>query len=82
MRFAVAEELRLDHEPCLACGLRRLPNNLVELRGEGAKDPGHHDAVQSSPIDRRIGDIGEDVAVEGVEMKCEKHEVTPPLLVG
>jgi hypothetical protein len=50
--------------------------------GEGAEDPGQHVAVQSNPIDGQIGDVGEDVAVEGVAMKCEKHEVVPPLVVG
>jgi hypothetical protein len=54
----------------------------VELRGEGAEDPCHHDVVQSSPIDGWIGDVGEDVVVEGVATKREKHEVAPPLVVG
>jgi hypothetical protein len=54
----------------------------VELGREGAEDLGHHDTVQFSPIDRRISNIGEDVVVEGVTKKCEKHEVTPPLVIG
>jgi hypothetical protein len=54
----------------------------VELGGQGAEDPCHHDAVQSSPIDERISDIGEDVVVEGVATKREKHEVATPLVVG
>jgi hypothetical protein len=66
----------------LACGLRWFPNDLVEFGGEGAEDPCHHDAVQSSPIDEWIGDVGEDVVVQGVAMKREKHEVTPSLVVG
>jgi hypothetical protein len=53
----------------------------VELGGEGAEDLGHHDAVQSSPIDGRIGNIEEDVVVEGEATKREKHEITPPLVV-
>jgi hypothetical protein len=28
-----------------------------------------------------IDDVGEDMVVKGVTMKCEKHEVAPPLLV-
>jgi hypothetical protein len=75
-------ELSLDREPHLVCGLRRLPNNLMELRREDAKDPCYHDVVQSNTIDRRIGDIGEDMVVEGVATKCDKHEVAPPLVVG
>jgi hypothetical protein len=54
----------------------------VELEGQGAEDPCHHDVVQSSLIDGRISDIGEDVVVEGVATKREKHEVAPPLVVG
>jgi hypothetical protein len=38
--------------------------------------------MQSSPIDRWINDVGEDVIVEGVATKREKHEVVPPLVVG
>jgi hypothetical protein len=51
----------------------------MKLGGEGAEDPGHHDAVQSSTIDGWIDDIGEDVAIEGI---ATKHEVEPPLVVG
>jgi hypothetical protein len=73
--------LSLDREPRLTCALRRLPNNLVELGREGAEDSCHHDAVQSTPTDGRIGDVREDVVIEGITMKREKHEVTPPLVV-
>jgi hypothetical protein len=31
---------------------------------------------------RGIGDVGEDMVVQGVAMKREKHEVAPPLVVG
>jgi hypothetical protein len=44
----------------------------MEFRGEGAEDP----------IDRWIGDIGEDVVIKGVATKREKHEVVSPLIVG
>jgi hypothetical protein len=54
----------------------------MELRGQGAEDPCHHDVVQSSSIDGRISDIGEDVVVKGIATKREKHEVAPPLVVG
>jgi hypothetical protein len=54
----------------------------MELGGEGVEDPGHHDVVQFSPIDGRIGDVGEDMVIEGVAMKREKHEAAPPLVVG
>jgi hypothetical protein len=58
----------------------RISDSLL-LGGEGAEDPGHHDVVQSSPIDGRIGDIREDMVIEGVATKREKHEVTPLLVV-
>jgi hypothetical protein len=54
----------------------------VELGREGVKDSCHHDVVQSSPIDRRIDDGREEVVVEGVTTKREKHEIAPPLVVG
>jgi hypothetical protein len=53
----------------------------MEFTGEGAEDPGHHDAVLSSRIDGWISDIGEDVIIEGIAMKREKHKVMPPLVV-
>jgi hypothetical protein len=81
-RLAVAEELSLDHEPHLTCGLRWFSNDLMEFRREGDEDPCHQDDVQSSPIDRRINDIREDVVDQGVAMKREKHEVTSMLVVG
>jgi hypothetical protein len=54
----------------------------VELEGEGAENLCHHDVVQSSLIDGWIDDVGEDVVVEGVATKHEKHVVVPPLVVG
>jgi hypothetical protein len=53
----VAEELSLDREPRLTCGLRQFLNDLMEFKGEGANDPCHNDVVQSSPIDGWIDDI-------------------------
>jgi hypothetical protein len=81
-RLAVAEELSLECKPHLMSGLPRFTNDLVEFGGEGVEDPCHHDAVQSSPIDGWIGGVGEDVVIQGVSMKYEKHEVTLPLIVG
>jgi hypothetical protein len=78
----VAKELGLEREPCLMSGLRQFSNDLVEFGGEGAEDTCHHDVVQPSPIGGRISDVGEDVVVQGIEMKCEKHEVMSPLVVG
>jgi hypothetical protein len=82
MQLNVAEEFSHEHEPCLICGLCRFLHDLMEFGEEGAEEPCHHDVVQSSPIDGRIGDIGEDVVVQGVPMKCEKHKVALPLVVG
>jgi hypothetical protein len=79
--LAVAEELSLEHEPRLVSCLHWFPNDLMELGGEGVEDPCHHDVVQSSPIDGRMDDVGEDVVLQAVSMKCEKDEVTPLLVV-
>jgi hypothetical protein len=59
------------------CGLHRFPYDLVEFGGGNAKDPCHQDAIQSSPIDGRIGDI----FIQAVETKHEKHGVAPLLIV-
>jgi ABC-type transporter Mla subunit MlaD len=81
-RLMIAEELSLEREPRLMCVLHQFPHDLVKFGGEGAEDLCHHDVVQSSPIDGWIGDVGDDVVVEGVAMKHEKDEVASPLVVG
>jgi hypothetical protein len=80
--LTVAEELDLEREPRLTSGLHRFPNVLMEFGGEGVEDPCHHDVIQPSSIGEQIGDVREDVVVQGISMKCEKHEVVPPLVVG
>jgi hypothetical protein len=80
-RLTIAEELSLDRKLCLAGGLRWFSNNLMEFGREGAEDPCHHDAIPSSPIDRWIGEVREDVVIEGIAVKREKYEVAPPLVV-
>jgi hypothetical protein len=82
MRLTVAMEFGLEREPHLTCSLHRFSNGLMEFRGEGAKDSCHHDVFQSSPIDGWVGDVEEDVVVQGIMMKREKHDVMPPLVVG
>jgi hypothetical protein len=80
--LAVAKELDLERKPCLMNGLHQFSNDLVEFGGKGVEDPCHHDVVQPSPTAGWIGDVGEDVVIQGVAMKHEKHEVMPPLVVG
>jgi hypothetical protein len=63
-------------------GLHRFLNYLVEFRGEGVEDPCHHNVVHPSPIDGLIGDVGEDMVVQGVLTKRENHEFMPQLVVG
>jgi hypothetical protein len=81
-RQVIAEELGHEREPFLTCGLRRFSNDLMEFKGDSAEDPCHHDEVQSIPIDGWIGDVEEDVVVQGATTKREKHEVAPLLVVG
>jgi hypothetical protein len=80
--LTVAEELGLKREPRLMSDLRQFSNDLVEFGGEGVKDLCHHDVAQPSSISRQISDIGDDVVIQGVITKCEKHEVAPPLVLG
>jgi hypothetical protein len=70
MRLVVILEVGLNNEPCLPSGLQWLMDNLVELDGEGAQDPGQHDVVQPSPIGGHVNDVGEDVVVEGIAPEC------------
>jgi hypothetical protein len=63
--------LGLEHEPRLTCGLHQFLNDLMKFEGEGVEDLCHRDFVQSSLIDGEIGDVGEDVVVQGVVTKCE-----------
>jgi hypothetical protein len=79
MGLTIVEELGLEHEPHLTSGLHHFLNDLVEFRGEGAKDRYHHNVVQPSPIDGWINDVGEDVVIQGISTK---HEVMLPLVVG
>jgi hypothetical protein len=79
---AIIEELGLEREPHLTSGLHQFSNDLVEFGGEGAKDTCHHDVVQPCLIGGCISDVGDDVVVQDIATKCEKHEVTPPLVVG
>jgi hypothetical protein len=53
----------------------------MEFRGEGVKDPCHHDDVQSSPIDKWIGNVRDDMVIKDIATKCEKHKVASPLIV-
>jgi hypothetical protein len=80
--LTVGEELGLECKPCLMSGLHRFLNDLMEFGGEGAEDPCHQNAVQSSLIDGCIGDVGGDMVIQGISTKCEKHEVMSPLVVG
>jgi hypothetical protein len=63
------------------CGIRSA-HDILEIQGDGPRDPGHDDVVAASP--RRIAStgrtIGEDVAVESVAAKNKK--LVPPSSVG
>jgi hypothetical protein len=59
-----------------------VPERSSGVWGEGVKYPYHHDVVQPSPIGGRIGDVREDVVIQGVSRKHEKHEVAPLLVNG
>jgi hypothetical protein len=78
----VAQELALKGEPSPA-RVRRGADEVVEVQRDRPQDPGEDDAVQTKPRRGLDGDrsVNEDMVVEGVAAKSEKHQI-PPAGVG
>jgi hypothetical protein len=78
----VAQELALKGEPSPA-RVRRGADEVVEVQRDRPQDPGEDDAVQTKPRRGLDGDrnVNEDVVIEGVAAKSEKHQI-PPAGVG
>jgi hypothetical protein len=81
--LCVPEKLSLEGMPQHACGGIRSLHDVLEIQGDGLRDPGHGDAIAASP--RRVASTGrsveEDVAVESVAAEGEVNLV-PPSSVG
>jgi hypothetical protein len=80
--LSIPEKLSLEGKPHHARDGIRSVHDVLEIQGDGPRDPGHDDAVAASP--RRVTStgrsVGEDVAVESVAAKNEK--LVPPSSVG
>jgi hypothetical protein len=79
----IPEKLSLEGKPHHARGGIRSAHDVLEIQGDGPRDPGHDDAVAASP--RRVvgtgGSVGEDVTVKSVAAKNEE-KLVPPSSVG
>ncbi|GJN40062.1 hypothetical protein PR202_gb29229 [Eleusine coracana subsp. coracana] len=73
LRIGSWEELALESLPGLARDAAVGPDDVVEIQGEGPKDPGQGDAVEAhlERVPRLNRRVGEDVVVEGVAAEGE-----------
>jgi hypothetical protein len=82
-RLSIPKKLSLEGKPHHARGEIWSSHDVLEIQGDGPRDPGHGDAVTASP--RRVAStsrsVGEDVALESVAAENEKNLV-PPSSVG
>jgi hypothetical protein len=73
--LSIPEKLSLERKPHHVRGGIRSLHDVLEIQGDGPRDPGHDDVVAASP--RRISNagrsVGEDVAVESVAAKSEEN---------
>jgi hypothetical protein len=80
--LSIPEKLSLEGKPHHARGGIRSAHDVLEIQGDGPRDPGHDDAIVASPrwVASTGRSVGEDVAVERVAAKNEK--LVPPSSVG
>jgi hypothetical protein len=82
--LSIPEKLSLEGKPHHTRGGIRSAHDVLEIQGDGPRDPGHDDAVAASP--RRVPSmgrsVGEDVAVESVAAKNEEKLVRPSSVGG
>jgi hypothetical protein len=81
--LSIPDKLSLEGKPHHACGGIWSLHDVLEIQGDGPRDPGHDDVVATSP--RRVASTGrsvrEDVAVKSVAAKNEE-KLVPPSSVG
>jgi hypothetical protein len=82
--LSIPEKLSLEGKPHHACGGIRSAHDVLEIQGDGPKDPGHDDAVAASPrqVASTGGSVGEDVTVKSVAVKNKKKLVLPSSVGG
>jgi hypothetical protein len=79
----VPEELFLEGEPRLAGRVCLVADDVLELDGDCAMEPGEHDGVHQGPGRRRRGDVVvEDVVGESVASQGEVELPPPARVVG
>jgi hypothetical protein len=79
----VPEELFLESEPRLMARVRLVADDVLELNGDGAVEPGEHHGVHQGPGRGRWGDdVVEDVVGKTTATKDEKDLPPPTRVVG
>ena len=82
-RIPIPEELVLESEPRLACSVRLIADDVLQLNGDGAVEPREDNAVHEAPGARRWSVVvDEDVIVEDEPPQREKDLSSPTGVVG
>jgi hypothetical protein len=79
----IPEELVLESEPRLACSVRLIADDVLQLNGDGVVEPREDNAVHEAPGARRWSVVvDEDVIVEDEPPQREKDLSSPAGVVG
>jgi hypothetical protein len=79
----VVEELLLEGNPKLLNSVVVGASGLLEVDGDGDEQPRQVHAVHQAPVGVVEGtSVGGDVAVEGVALERQQHEVMPTGVLG
>jgi hypothetical protein len=82
-RIPIPEELVLESEPRLACSVRLIADDVLQLNGDGTVEPREDNAVHEAPGARRWSVVvDEDVIVEDEPPQREKDLSSPAGVVG
>jgi hypothetical protein len=82
-RIPIPEELVLESEPRLACSVRLIADDVLQLNGDGAMEPREDNVVHEAPGARRWSVVvDEDVIVEDEPPQREKDLSSPAGVVG
>ena len=73
----------LDGKPNIPCRAAMDTNHILQLNGDGTKEPRQYNIVHALPYrGGSIVDVGEDAVVKGVTLRGEEEEIAPPGVVG